>query len=108
MVCRLSLSTHLLLLQSFVNCTCIRNRLVAQAMEQGSGSGSPNDEMGNVSIDALMDQEFMLKESNAFIGACDQGCQLLIPHIIISVIGFILLFLLEVPFIFITIRYLCA
>ena len=108
--------THfiIIILQSFVNCTCIRNHLQARAMEK-MGNGSFNEtmmtmqgEMGNVNSgqqQTLIGPDSFLKESVATIGACPQICNTLIPHIILSIIGFTILFIVDVPFIFVTIRY---
>ncbi len=58
----------------------------------------------NLTDDALSFEE-LVERSPAKVGVCDQSCKSLGIYLAISIIGLFLIFLLQVPNIIITIRY---
>lgn len=75
---------------SFKECTCIAANLMQQQQR-------------NSSLIELSVEDF-LPMSTATVGECDQNCIMFAPQLAVAIIGLILVFALEVPYLLVTIR----
>ena len=76
----------------FENCSCVAANLGLRQLTD------------NITTEFLSDEE-ILAMSTATEGQCDNGCIGLGPFLALSIIALFLIFLLQVPNIFVTIRY---
>ena len=80
----------------FENCSCIADNLASQLLERGSPYYGVND------TDAL--SSLLLTNGTAVDGRCDQGCNKLGLFLVLIAIALFLIFILQVPYVIITVR----